>query len=478
MARSSAKGVLVSVDGPAAGSAPVMPVPAVDQQPSPAVRRSLGRAGVRVTIRGRSLKLRGLHHPPVGFLAVLAILGPGLVAATAGDDAGGIATYSQVGAKFGYDLLWVLLLITVSLAVVQEMCARLGAATGRGLLDLIREQFGIGWALFAVGVIVLANGGVTVTEFVGVGAALELFGVSKYITVPIAAVALWYLVIAGSYQRVEKMFLILTLVFFAYPAAAILAHPDWGAVLRGSFIPTLHADPDYQMLLVGLIGTTITPYMQLFQQSAVVEKGVGRDDYGPERIDAYAGAVFGNFIAAFIIIATAATLHATGATDIQTARDAAQALQPVAGDAAVALFAVGLLGASLVAGGVLPLATAYSVSEAFGFRKGVNLDFRRAPIFVGLFSALVVVGSVVALIPGIPIVQLLVGVQVLNGTLLPIILLFILVLAHDRRLTGRLRNGPISQVLGWGTFAIVTSAVVVLLGSQLLSLLGVNASGR
>jgi Mn2+/Fe2+ NRAMP family transporter len=403
---------------------------------------------------------------------VLTILGPGLVAATAGDDAGGIATYSQVGTKFGYELLWVLLLITVSLAVVQEMCARLGAATGRGLLDLIRERFGIGWALFAVSVIVLANGGVTVTEFVGIGAALELFGVSKYIAVPIAAVALWYLVIAGSYGRVEKLFLVLTLVFFAYPAAAVLAHPDWGAVARGSFVPTLRADPDYLMLLVGLIGTTITPYMQLFQQSAVVEKAVGRNDYGPERIDTFAGAVFGNMIAAFIIIATAATLHAAGATDIQTAQDAAQALQPVAGNAAVALFAVGLLGASLVAGGVLPLATAYSVSEAFGFRKGVNLDFRRAPIFLGLFSLLIVVGSIVALVPNVPIVQLLVGVQVLNGMLLPIVLLFILILASDRRLTGGLRNGWISRVLGWGTFVIVTSAVLVLLGSQLLGAIG------
>ena len=432
---------------------------------------------MRVTIRGRSVKLRGLHHRPTGLLAALAIFGPGLIAATAGDDAGGVATYSQVGAKYGYDLLWVLLLITISLAVVQEMCARLGAATGRGLLDLIRERFGIGWALFAVGVIVLANGGVTVTEFVGIGAAMELFGISKYLAVPISAVALWYLVIAGSYGRVEKLFLVLTLVFFAYPAAAILAHPDWGAVARASFVPTLHGDPDFLILLVGLIGTTITPYMQLFQQSAVVEKSVGRDDYGPEGIDAIAGSVFGNVIAAFIVIATAATLHVAGITDIQTAQDAAQALQPVAGDAAVALFAVGLLGAGLVAGGVLPLATAYSVSEAFGFRKGVNLDFRRAPIFLGLFTLLLVVGAVVALLPGVPIIQLLVGVQVLNGVLLPIVLIFILVLSSDRRLTGSLRNGRLSLILGWGTFVLVTAAVVVLLVNQVVTALGISSLG-
>ncbi|MBV9595296.1 MAG: Nramp family divalent metal transporter [Chloroflexi bacterium] len=434
----------------------------------------MGRAGVRVTIRGRSLKLRGLHRPPTGVLAILAILGPGLLAATAGDDAGGVATYSQVGAKFGYDLLWVVLLITISLAVVQEMCARLGAATGRGLLDLIREQFGIGWALLAVGVIVIANGGVTITEFVGIGAALELLGVSRYVSVPIAAAGLWYLVIAGSYIRVEKFLLLLTLAFFAYPAAAILAHPDWGAVARGAFVPSVQANPDYLLLLVGLIGTTITPYMQLFQQSAIVEKGVGRDDYGPERIDAYAGAAFGNLISAFIIIATAATLHVAGITDIQTAQDAAQALRPLAGDASLVLFAIGLLGASLVAGGVLPLATAYSVSEAFGFRKGVNLDFRRAPIFVGLYTALVVVSGLIALVPGVPVIELLVGVQVLNGMLLPVILLFILILANNGRLTGELRNGPINRVLGWGTFVLVTGAVAVLLGSQALGAFGIG----
>jgi Mn2+/Fe2+ NRAMP family transporter len=469
VARRSAEDLLVSVGSQPVSPPPIVRAPAVDQAPSPVQRRALGRTGVRVTIRGRSLKLRGLHRPPSGLLGVLTILGPGLIAATAGDDAGGVATYSQVGARFGYALLWVLLVITVSLAVVQEMCARLGAATGRGLLDLIRERFGIGWALLAVGVILIANGGVTVTEFVGIGAALELFGVSKYVAVPVSAVALWYIVIAGSYGRVEKLLLLLTLVFFAYPAAAVLAHPDWTALARGAFVPSLRTDPDYLMLLVGLIGTTITPYMQLFQQSAVVEKAVGRDDYGPERADAYAGAVFGNMIAAFIIIATGATLHVAGATDIQTARDAAQALQPVAGAAAVSLFGVGLLGASLVAGGVLPLATAYSVSEAFGFRKGVNLDFRRAPIFLGLFSALVAVGALVALIPNVPIIQLLVGIQVLNGALLPVVLLFILLLATDRRLMGGLRNGPLNTVLGWTTLVLVTSAVLILLGSQVFS---------
>jgi NRAMP (natural resistance-associated macrophage protein)-like metal ion transporter len=407
----------------------------------------------------------------------LAILGPGLIAAVAGDDAGGITTYSVVGATFGYELLWVLLLITLSLAVVQEMCGRLGAATGRGLLDLIRERFGIGWALLAMSVVLLANTSLIVTEFAGIGAAAELFGVSKYLAVPLSAALLWYLVIAGSYGRVERAFVVMSLVFLAYPVAAVLAQPAWGEVARGALVPSLRRDPAYLLLFVGLVGTTITPYMQLFQQSAVVEKGVARRHYGPERTDAYAGAIFSNVIAASIIIATGATLHAAGTTDIETAADAAQALRPVAGDAAQVLFAVGLLGASLLAAAVLPLATAYSVSETFGFRKGVSLDFRRARFFLSLFSALIVVGAVVALIPNVPLVALLVGIQVLNGILLPVMLVFILLLINDRRLTGDLTNTRLYNVLGWGTLAFVALAVIVLLGTQALSLFGINLLG-
>jgi Mn2+/Fe2+ NRAMP family transporter len=430
-------------------------------------RRS--RDAVRVYLRGRSVKLRGLRRPPTGVFAVFAVLGPGLIAATAGDDAGGIATYSQAGAKYGYELLWILLPITVSLALVQEMCARLGAATGRGLLDLVRERFGIYWALVAVAIVLVANGGVTISEFVGIGAAAELFGISKYVAVPLVAVVIGYLVIAGSYGGVEKVFLGMTLVFLAYPLAAIFAQPDWGAVARGALLPSVRTDPDYTLLLVGMIGTTITPYMQLFQQSSVVEKGVAREDYAPERFDAYLGAIFSNLIAAFIIIATGATLHVAGGTDLETAAEAAQALRPVAGEAAQALFAVGLLGASLLAAGVLPLATAYSVSEAFGFRKGMNLDFRRAPVFLGLFSLLVALGAAAALIPGIPVVPLLIGIQVLNGVLLPVILVFVLLLINDRRLARGMANTRLYNILGWGTVVLVSTAVAILFGSQLLS---------
>lgn len=432
------------------------------------------RAGLRVNIRGRSVRLRGLRRQPTGILRWLLILGPGLIATSAGNDAGGIATYSSAGAKYGYDLIWVMILLTISYAVVQEMCSRLGAATGRGLLDLIRERYGLGWATFAIVIILVANGGVTISEFVGIGAAVELLGLNKYIVVPLAAITIWYLVIFGSYNRVEKIFILMTLVFFAYPAAAIMAHPDWRGVARGAFVPTLRRDADYIFILVGLLGTTLTPYIQIFQQSSLVEKGVARRHYKDKRLDAYFGAFFSNLMSVFMIIATAATLHAVGKTNIESAADAARALEPVVGSYAKLLFAVGLLGASLLAGAVLPLATSYAISEAFGIPKGVNLDFRRGRVFFSLFTALIILGTLLALIPNLPVIQLLVAVQVLNGILLPIILVFILKLINDKRLAGDLRNTPLYNVLGWGTFLMITTAVVVMLGSQLLGLLGVR----
>jgi Mn2+/Fe2+ NRAMP family transporter len=435
------------------------------------------RPGVRMNLRGRSVRLRGLKAQPRGILRWLLILGPGLVAASAGNDAGGIATYSSAGAKYGYDLIWVMVIVTVSLAVVQEMCARLGAATGRGLLDLVRERFGIGWALFAISVILIANGGLVVSEFVGIGAATELFGISKFVTVPVAAVTLWFLVIYGSYNRVEKMFLAMTLVFFAYPIAAIMAHPDWKAVASGALVPRIRWDSDYLFILVGLLGTTITPYMQVFQQSSLVEKGVARRHYGPERIDAYAGSIFSNVMSIFMIIATAATLHIAGKTDINSAADAAKALEPAAGTAATALFSIGLLGASLLAGAVLPLATSYAISEAFGLPKGVNLDFRRARVFFCLFIGLIVLGAGIALIPGIPVIKLLIAVQVLNGAMLPVVLFFIIRLINDERLAGNLKNTRLYNILAWGTFGTISVAVTVMLGGQLLQALGISLFG-
>jgi Mn2+/Fe2+ NRAMP family transporter len=452
------------------------PAAKVDETEIVRYPRSIG-AGIRLNIRGRSVRLRRLSRSPTGLWRWLAILGPGLIATSAGNDAGGIATYSQAGAKYGYDLIWVMVFITIALSIVQEMSSRLGAASGRGLLDLVRERFGLGWALVAVAVILVANSGLIISEFVGIGAAAELFGLDRYVVVPIAGAFIWYLVVYGNYPSVEKIFLMMTLVFFAYPIAAFKAHPDWAAVAHGAVVQTVRRSADFLTLLVALIGTTISPYMQLFQQSSTVERRAARRRYGPERADAYVGAIFSDLMSVFMIVATAATLHLAGQTQIDTAADAARALEPVAGQAAKALFAIGLLGASSLAAAVLPLSTAYAISEAFGFPKGIDLDFRRARIFFGLFTVLTALGVGLAIVPGIPVIQLLVGVYVLNGALLPIVLVFILLLASDRRLMGGLVNTRLYNVLGWATFAITTTAIVLMLLSQLLENFGIHLLG-
>ncbi len=436
------------------------------------------RGAIQVRLRGRRIRLRGLRREPVGPLRWLLVLGPGVIAGAAANDAGSIATYSSVGATYGYALLWALLLGTISLAVVQEMTARLGVASGRGLLDLIRERYGLAWSVFAVAVMLAANGGLILSEFVGIGAAAELVGVSRLLAVPVAAALVWGLVVFGSYANVEKIFLVMALAFFTYPVAAFLAHPQWRDVARGTFVPTLQPNAEFILLIVALLGTTLTPYQQLFEESSVVDKGIARKHYGPERIDTYVGMALSGLMAGFIVIATAATLHIHGATNINSAADAARALRPVAGAAASELFAVGLLGASLLAAAVLPLATAYSISEAFGFPKGVNLDFRHGRVFFGSFTTLVAAGAAASLIPGLPVISLLVWVQALNGVLLPIILLFILLLVNDRTLVGELANSRLTNVLGWGTLVVVTIAVVALLGTQALALVGIYPFGK
>jgi Mn2+/Fe2+ NRAMP family transporter len=438
----------------------------IQPAPLPSRPRAIMR-GIRMTVRGRSVTLRGLRTEPKGVLRWLLILGPGLIAASAGNDAGGIITYSSAGAQFGYNLIWVMVLITLSLAVIQETVARLGAASGQGLLELIRERFGIGWSMLAVSTILIANGVLLISEFVGIGAAAEILGVSKYIAVPLAAVLLWILVIYASYNRIEKLFLVMTLVFFAYPAAAILAKPDWLAVIKGAFVPTIQMDKNYILLLVGLIGTTITPYMQLYQQSSVVERGVARRHYLLERVDTYFGALFSNLMSIAMMIATAATIYIAGPRHLESAADAAKALEPAVGQAAVILFAVGMLGASMLAAAVLPLATAYGVSEAFGLPRGVNLDFRRARLFFGLFTAMLVLAAASALIPGLPVIRWFLFVQVLNGVLFPIMLVFILILINDKRIAGPLKNSVFNNIVGWGTFTLITGAVVVMLISQI-----------
>jgi NRAMP (natural resistance-associated macrophage protein)-like metal ion transporter len=435
------------------------------------------RRGQRLTIRGRSVRLRGLRQPRTGPLRWLYILGPGLIAASAGNDAGGIAAYSSAGAQFGYSLIWVMVVLTLALGVIQETAARIGAATGRGLLDLVRERFGLRWSLLLVGIILVANGGLIISEFVGIVAAAHLLGISPYIAVPVGAVLLWYLVLFGSYPAVEKIFLAMTLVFFAYPVAAVLAHPNWAELARGALIPTIIPSRDYMLVLVGLLGTTVTPYMQIFEQSSVVERGVPRRQYGPERVDAYVGAIFSDVMSIAMIVATAATLHVHGPTILRSAEDAARALEPVAGASASVLFAVGLLGASLLAGSVLPLATAYAVSETFGLAKGINLDFRRAPQFYGLFTAMLLIGAALALIPNLPVIQWLIVVQVFNGLMLPIVLFFLLRLANDQRLMGGLKNSRLINLLSWGAYALITTAVLALFAMEALGALGIPLFG-
>jgi Mn2+/Fe2+ NRAMP family transporter len=398
-----------------------------------------------------------------GLVAYLAVIGPGIVAANAGNDAGGIATYAKAGAEYGYGLLWTFIPITISLALVQEMCARMGVATGKGLADLIREQFGVRWTMLVMLALLVANGGVTVSEFVGIATATELFGISKYITVPAAGLLVWWLVVKGSYRRVERVFLIMSLVFVGYIVSAFLARPHWGAVAQGLVRPTFSLDARYLFMVVALIGTTISPYMQVFVQSSVVEKGVTEEDYPLTRLDVWTGTLFAICVACFIVISTAATLHVHGFTgELESAAEAARALAPLAGPYAKLLFGVGIFGASMLAAGVLPLATAYSISEALGFEKGVSRSFREAPIFQGIFTFLIAVGAFIALLPNLPLFRVLVVTQFINGLLLPVLLVAITRLASDRKLMGAHANGPLYNLVAWLTVFIVSALSLLL----------------
>jgi NRAMP (natural resistance-associated macrophage protein)-like metal ion transporter len=384
-----------------------------------------------------------------------------MIAANAGNDAGGIATFASVGADYGYRLLWVLIPITISLGIVQEMCARMGAVTGKGLADLIRERFGVRWTALVMLALLIANGGVTVSEFVGIAAATELFGVPRYLSVPLAAASVWWLVVKGSYKRVERVFLMMSLVFLGYIVSAFLSHPVWSDVGRSLVRPEFSFEPAYLFTFVAIVGTTISPYMQVFVQSSVVEKGVTTEDYALTRADVWTGTIFAMLIVFFIIVSTAAVLHTHG-IHIETAADAARALEPLAGTYAKLLFAVGLFGASMLAAGVLPLATAYSISEALGFEKGVSRSFREAPIFIGIFSFLVITGALVAIIPGLPLIRVLLFTQVINGLLLPVILIAVLRLVNDKDSMKEHVNGPVYNIAAWLT-AIVVSGLSLLL---------------
>ena len=401
------------------------------------------------------------------FYTYLAILGPGIIAANAGNDASGIATYSTVGAAFGYGLLWAFIPMVLSLIIVQEMCVRMGVVTGQGLADLIREQFGVRWTSLIMLTLLVANTGVIISEFVGIAQASELLGIPRYVAIPLTAALIWWLVVRGSQKRVERVFLLMSLVFFCYVISAFVSKPDWQAVGEGFVRPTFHVDTIYLFTIMALIGTTITPFMQVYVQSSVVEKGLDKDDLPLARADVVVGTTFACMIAAFIVISTGATLHATGTTTIDSAATAAEALAPVAGEYAKYLFAIGLFGAAMLAMGVLPLATAYSLSEALGFEKGLSRTFREAPIFLGIFTALILIGSIVALIPGIPQIRLLLFTQSVNGVLLPVILVAILSLANNREIMGEHTNSAWLNVAAGITTAIVSVLSLLLIGKTI-----------
>ena len=419
--------------------------------------------------RGRP-RLRPRNRFTLKLVALLAFLGPGIVAANAGNDAGGVATYASVGAKYGNDLLWMMVLITISLIVVQEMAARMGAVTGKGLAELIREQYGPRWSLISTSAVLFANFGIVISEFVGIGAALSLAHVPVQISVPIAAAVIWLLVVRGSYKLAERIFVAMTIPFFAYPIAAILAHPHWGSVGKAVAAPSIHLNGTYVVLFIATVGTTITPFMQLYLQSAVVEKGLGPEDIPAERAEVTVASIFANAVAVFIIIATAATLYVHGEHNITSAAQAAKALEPFAGRFAEALFAIGLLGASLLAAAILPVTAAYVIAETFGLEKGISRRPREAPVFVTTLTVLVVVGALVAMIPGVPVFKLLVFVQVVNGVLLPVTLFFVWRLSRNEELMGRYRNGRL--------FDLVAAATVLGTSALSIALLGLTFAGR
>lgn len=396
---------------------------------------------------------------PRTVLAFLAVMGPGIITGFAGNDAGGVTTYTAVGAHYGYALLWLLLLSTAGLVVIQEMCARMGAVTGKGLSDLIRERFGVRWTIVAMVALLMANGSNVVAEFAGVAASLELLGVERIVSVPAAAIAIWALVVFFSYRVVERALFVLLLAFVAYPVSAFIVRPDWDAVLRGLAVPTLSLGQAALIAALALVGTTITPYMQFYIQASIVDKGIDRDLYRFARVDVYLGALLTGLNGFFIVVVAGAVLFPAHVL-VNSAADAAQALGPLAGDQAKLLFGVGLFGASLLAATIMPLSTSYAICEASGWESGISKDFREAPVFMGLFTLLLVIGALVVLSPSVPLIPLILVSQNVNGLLLPIVLVFILRLAGDRGLMGDQANGRVSQIVGVGT-AVMASALSV-----------------
>ncbi|HLK65952.1 MAG TPA: divalent metal cation transporter [Bryobacteraceae bacterium] len=398
-------------------------------------------------------------------LLFIAVLGPGFITANVDNDSGGIYTYSAAGARFGYLPLWTLVPITVLLIIVQEMCSRMGAVTGKGLSDLIREEFGLRITFVVMALLVLVNLANVMSEFAGVASSLGLFGISKYLTVPLSALAVWFLVVKGNYQSVEKIFLFACVLYISYVISGFLVKPDWKEAAIRSIEPKLMLDPGYIYMLIGMVGTTIAPWMQFYLQSAVVEKGVSVKEYAASRVEVIVGCIVTDVVAFFIIVACAGA-YSNSPRDIQDASEAALALKPF-GKYAFLLFSAGLFNASIFAACILPLSTAYSVCEGLGFESGVNRRLREAPIFYFLYTLLIVVGAGLVLIPRFPLVQMILFSQVLNGMLLPLVLIFMILLINKRELMGEWINPRWLNLGSWISVVVIIGLTMAYIGIQL-----------
>ena len=400
-------------------------------------------------------------------LLFFAVLGPGFITANVDNDSGGILTYSQAGAQFGYNLLWMMIPITIALTVVQEMNARMGVVTGKGLSDLIREEFGLRFTFLLMLVLVVVNFTNVVTEFIGIAGSLHLFHVTKFISVPVCAALVWFMVVKGNYKTTEKIFIVASLVYITYIFAGVLSQPSWSQALAATIRPPEEAawrDKNYVYMAIGMVGTTIAPWMQFYLQSSIVEKGVRTKNFFAMRLDVTVGSLFQDVVAWFIIVACAATLFVHGMGAIQVAADAAEAMRPLAGDYAFILFAFGLFNASVFAASILPLSTSYTVCEGLGLESGVDKSFREAPVFYWLYTILIAGGGLtVLLLPDAQLINFAILSQVLNGVLLPIVIILMLLLINRRDLMGEHRNSRLWNVIAWGTSIIVIVMTLVML---------------
>ncbi|MCX5667507.1 MAG: Nramp family divalent metal transporter [Candidatus Omnitrophica bacterium] len=394
-------------------------------------------------------------------LIFLSVMGPGIITANVDNDAGGITTYSVAGAHFGYSTLWIFVPMILALIIIQEMCSRMGVVTGKGLADLIREKFGVKITFWAMAAFLLSNFMNTISEFSGIAASCEIFGISRYVSLPIAAVIIWWIVVKGTYKSVEKIFLFACLFYVAYVATGFLVHPSWKMVAKETVSPQFTFNKAYILMLMGIIGTTIAPWMQFYQQSSVVEKGINIKDYKYARLDVIVGGIVVSVVAMFIVISCAATLFKNGVR-IETAKDAALALEPLAGKYCSALFAFGLLNASVFSAMILPLATAYSVCEGLGWETGVDKRLKEAPQFYFLFTALIVLGAGVIMFPRINLVAVMLLSQAANAVFLPFVLIFMLLLINDKRLMGQYRNSKFFNIIAWSTVIIVIALTLAL----------------